>query len=152
MKLANLVGERFKERPADCNIDSHALMIRGGYIKYVANGIYSSFMPMKRTLRKIENIIRQEMDAIDGQEVLFPVVMPAILTRLFWSERMNAPLPVTVHVAERGRMAAYSSGYRNCFSAEQKCDDVSEITMFAALLSRKIDATDKDKIIVEHAP
>ena len=59
MKLANLVGERFKERPADCNIDSHALMIRGGYIKYVANGIYSSFMPMKRTLRKIENIIRQ---------------------------------------------------------------------------------------------
>ena len=82
MKLANLVGERFKERPADCNIDSHALMIRGGYIKYVANGIYSSFMPMKRTLRKIENIIRQEMDAIDGQEVLFPVVMPASL----WEE------------------------------------------------------------------
>lgn len=82
MKLANLVGERFKERPADCSIDSQALMVRGGYIKYVANGIYSSFMPMKRITKKIENIIRQEMDAIDGQEVLFPVVMPASL----WEE------------------------------------------------------------------
>ena len=69
MKLANLVGERFKERPADCSIDSQALMVRGGYIKYVANGIYSSFMPMKRITKKIENIIRQEMDAIDGREI-----------------------------------------------------------------------------------
>lgn len=45
MKLEKLVGERFKERPADCVIDSHALMIRGGYIKYVVNGIYSSLPP-----------------------------------------------------------------------------------------------------------
>ena len=42
MKLEHLVGDRFKERPADCQVDSHALMVRGGYIKYVANGIYSS--------------------------------------------------------------------------------------------------------------
>ena len=38
MKLEKLVGDRFKERPADCVIDSHALMVKGGYIKYVANG------------------------------------------------------------------------------------------------------------------
>ena len=50
MKLANLVGERFKERPSDCFIDSHALMVRGAYIKYVANGIYSSFTPLKRVV------------------------------------------------------------------------------------------------------
>ena len=43
MKLKNLVSQRFKERPADCLIDSHALMIRGGYMKYVANGIYFSY-------------------------------------------------------------------------------------------------------------
>ena len=43
MKLEHLVGDRFKERPADCQVDSHALMVRGGYIKYVANGIYSSY-------------------------------------------------------------------------------------------------------------
>ncbi|MBQ4164870.1 MAG: proline--tRNA ligase, partial [Oscillospiraceae bacterium] len=82
MKLDKLVGDRFKERPSDCNIDSHALMVRGGYMKYVANGIFSSYMPLKRVTRKIEQIIREEMDAIDGQEVMFPVVMPATM----WQE------------------------------------------------------------------
>ncbi len=82
MKIDKLAGERFKEKPSDCVIDSHALMLRGGYMKGVANGIYSSFMPLRRITRKIENIIREEMDAIDGQEVQFPVVMPASL----WAE------------------------------------------------------------------
>ncbi len=82
MKLEKLVGDRFKERPSDCVIDSHALMIRGGYIKNVANGIFSLYPPLYRVTRKIEQIIREEMDAIGGQEVLFPVVMPASL----WEE------------------------------------------------------------------
>ncbi len=82
MKLEKLVGDRFKERPSDCLVDSHALMVRGGYMKYVANGIFSSYMPLKRITRKIEQILREEMDAIDGQEVSFPVVMPASL----WEE------------------------------------------------------------------
>ncbi|MCR5690983.1 MAG: proline--tRNA ligase [Eubacterium sp.] len=82
MKLDKLVGERFKEKPSDCVIDSHALMMRGGYMKDVAKGIYSQFMPLKRTCQKIEGIIRQEMNAIDGQEVLFPVALPASL----WDE------------------------------------------------------------------
>ena len=82
MKLEKLVGERFKERPSDCVVDSHALMVRGGYMKYVANGIFSSYMPLKRITRKIESILREEMDAIDGQEVSFPVVMPASI----WQE------------------------------------------------------------------
>ena len=79
MKISNLVGERFRERPAECVVDSHALMVRGGYIKGVANGIFSSFPVLRRITAKIERIIREEMDAIDGQEVLFPVVMPASL-------------------------------------------------------------------------
>lgn len=82
MKIKNLVGQRFKERPADCVIDSHAFMLRGGYMKYVGNGIFSEFPTLKRVTSKIENIIREEMNAIDGQEVLFPVVMPAEL----WQE------------------------------------------------------------------
>lgn len=82
MKLEKLVGERFRERPSDCVVDSHALMVRGGYLKFVASGIFSSYMPLKRVTRKIEQIIREEMDAIDGQEVQFPVVMPASL----WQE------------------------------------------------------------------
>lgn len=82
MKLDKLVGERFKERPSNCVIDSHALMCRGGYIKQMANGIYSSYTPLKRVTQKIERIIREEMDALDGQEVLLPVAMPASL----WAE------------------------------------------------------------------
>lgn len=82
MKVSKLVGSRFKERPADCVIDSHALMVRGGYMKNVGNGIYSEFPLLKRITTKIERIIRQEMDAIDGQEVLFPVTLPADL----WDE------------------------------------------------------------------
>ena len=82
MKVSKMLGERFKEAPKDCAIESHALMMRGGYMKYVGNGIYSLFTPAKRITSKIEKIIREEMDRIDGQEVMFPVVMPATL----WEE------------------------------------------------------------------
>ena len=82
MKVSKLLGERFKEAPSDCTIESHKLMVRGGYMKYVSNGIYSLFTPAKRSCKKIEAIIREEMDRIDGQEVLFPVAMPASL----WEE------------------------------------------------------------------
>ena len=82
MKVSELLGTRFKDAPSSCIIESHKLMVRGGYMKYMANGIYSLFMPTKRITRKIENIIREEMDKIDGQEVMFPVVMPATL----WEE------------------------------------------------------------------
>lgn len=82
MKIDKLVGDRFRERPSDCIVDSHAFMVRGGYLKYVANGIFSSYTPLKRVTQKIEKILREEMDAIDGQEVQFPVVMPASL----WQE------------------------------------------------------------------
>jgi prolyl-tRNA synthetase len=82
MKLDKLVGERFKERPSECEIDSHALMLRGGYMKHVGSGIFSAYTPLKRIMQKIEQIIREEMDKIDGQEVLFPVVIPASL----WEE------------------------------------------------------------------
>ncbi len=82
MKVATLLGERFKKAPADCVVDSQALMVRGGYIKSVGTGLFSFFMPAKRIAKKIENIIREEMDRIDGQEVMFPVVMPGSL----WQE------------------------------------------------------------------
>ncbi len=82
MKLDKLVGDRFKERPSDCVVESHALMLRGGYMKNVANGIYSQFPPLRRVTAKIEHIIREEMDAIGGQEVLFPVALPGSL----WEE------------------------------------------------------------------
>ncbi len=82
MKLSQLVSKRYKETPADCQIASQALMMRGGYIKSVANGIYTLFPVTKRITRKIENILREEMDAIGGQEVMFPVALPASM----WEE------------------------------------------------------------------
>ena len=82
MKLKNLVSKRYKETPADCQIASQALMMRGGYIKPVGNGIFTLFPITKRITAKIEKIIREEMNRIDGQELLFPVAMPATL----WQE------------------------------------------------------------------
>ena len=82
MLMSKLVGERTKTSPSDAVIKSHSLMIRAGFMKLVANGIWSLAMPTKRIQKKIENIIREEMDNIDGQECLFPVVMP----RELWEE------------------------------------------------------------------
>lgn len=82
MKVRNMLGATSKTAPSDCSIASQILMTRGGYMKYMCNGIYSLYMPTRRITRKIEQIIREEMDAVDGQEVLFPVAMPATL----WEE------------------------------------------------------------------
>ena len=71
MKLDKLVGERFKEKPSDCVVESHALMMRGGYMKDVAKGIYSQFTPLKRICQKIEAIIREEIE-YKGVSVLIP--------------------------------------------------------------------------------
>ena len=57
-------------------------MLRAGYMKQISTGIYTLLTPAKKSVLKIENIIREEMNAVDGQEVLFPVVMP----REMWDE------------------------------------------------------------------
>ena len=82
MKLGEMLGFRFKETPSDCQIASHILTLRGGYIKNVGNGIFSLYPPGKRIAMKIEQIFREEMDAIGGQEIMLPVAMPASL----WKE------------------------------------------------------------------
>jgi len=82
MLISQLLGERLKEKPGEASLISHIYLLRGGYVRQVANGIYSMLMPAKRIAMKIENIIREEMDRIEGQEVLFPVVLPADL----WQE------------------------------------------------------------------
>ena len=76
MLLSKLCCERTKEAPGDAKIKSHILLARAGYIKQVSNGIYSMTMPCQKMSQRIQKILREEMDACDGQEVLFPVVMP----------------------------------------------------------------------------
>ena len=56
MKIRNLVGNRFKERPSDCVVDSHALMVRGGYIKNVANGIFSLYHQLRELQRRLRTL------------------------------------------------------------------------------------------------
>jgi len=81
-RMSQMVGRRLKEDPKDAKTVSHKFLVRGGYIRPVSAGIYSLLPIAKRTIRKIEEIIREEMNAIDGQEVLMPVVLPAEL----WQE------------------------------------------------------------------
>ena len=79
MKMSQLFGSRLKEDPADATTYSHKFLVRGGYVRPVSAGIYSLLPVGKRVIAKIENIIRQEMDRVGGQEVLMPVVLPADL-------------------------------------------------------------------------
>ena len=76
MRFSKLVIETSKTAPGDATIISHILLVRAGFIKRVANGIYTLGMPALKMASKIESIIREEMDRLDGQEVKFPVVMP----------------------------------------------------------------------------
>jgi len=81
MRASKYTIATLKETPADAEIISHQLMIRAGLIRKLASGIYS-WLPMGfRVLQKIENIIREEMNASGAQEVMLPVVQPAELWR-----------------------------------------------------------------------
>ena len=82
MKLSKLVGERLKDAPAGVMSKSHSYLIRAGYIKQVSNGIYTLLPPAQKINLKLQEIIREEMDALGGQECLFPVVMPKELWEL----------------------------------------------------------------------
>lgn len=82
MNISKLVGERTKESPANVISKGHEMLLRGGYIKQVCNGVYSLLMPAVKVQKKIIQIIREEMDKVNGQEVLFPVLMPKELWQL----------------------------------------------------------------------
>ena len=82
MKTTQLLIPTQKEAPNDAKIISHQLMIRAGLISKLASGLYS-YLPMGvRILKKVEAIIREEMDKVGSQEVLMPVTQPAEL----WQE------------------------------------------------------------------
>ena len=82
MKATQFTLTTLKETPSDAEIISHQLLIKGGFIRKLASGIYS-WMPLGlRVLRKVETIVRQEMDRSGAQELLMPVTQPAEL----WQE------------------------------------------------------------------
>ena len=81
MKASRFFISTLKEAPADAEVASHKLMMRAGFIKRLGAGIYN-YMPMGlRVIRKVENIIREEMNRAGAVELLMPVVQPAELWR-----------------------------------------------------------------------
>ncbi|MBX3046404.1 MAG: proline--tRNA ligase [Anaerolineales bacterium] len=82
MKMSHMFGTTMRQAPSEAETTSHQLLVRAGFIRQLGAGIYS-LMPMgKRSIDKIENIMRAEMNAIGGQELFMPVVHPADL----WQE------------------------------------------------------------------
>ncbi len=82
MKTTQLLMPTLRETPADAEVISHKLLLRGGYIRKLGSGIYN-YLPLGlRVLQKIENIVREEMNAVGAQELLMPMVVPAEL----WQE------------------------------------------------------------------
>ena len=88
MKMSNLFVQTLRENPSDAEVVSHKLLVRAGYIKKLTSGVYSFLPLMWRVLKKVENIIREEMDRAGAQELLMPFVQPKEL----WEEsgRWNA--------------------------------------------------------------
>ncbi|MBQ3785454.1 MAG: proline--tRNA ligase [Alphaproteobacteria bacterium] len=82
MDISKLLGKRYKEKSNEVKLKSHELLIRGGYIRPVVSGVFSLLHPGQRVLKKIENIVRQEINAVGGQEVEMPLVQPKEL----WQE------------------------------------------------------------------
>ena len=77
MRTTNLYAPTLRETPAEAEVRSHQLMLRAGMIRKAAGGLYS-YLPLAwRTIKKIEEIIREEMDAAGGQEISMPILQPA---------------------------------------------------------------------------
>ena len=99
MRLSQLFGKTVREAPAEAETASHQLLIRAGMINQVAAGIYT-YMPLAfRVLKKIEYIIRDEMNKAGGQELLMPSLQPLDI----WKEsgRDEALGPVLFHLKDR---------------------------------------------------
>ena len=79
MLVSKLYAPTLREVPAEAEIPSHKLMLRAGYMRKSATGMYT-FLPLaQRVLKKIEAIIREEMEAAGAQEILMPVLQPSEL-------------------------------------------------------------------------
>ncbi|MHB1356753.1 MAG: proline--tRNA ligase [Anaerolineae bacterium] len=102
MRLSTLFGRTLREVPSDAEVISHQLCLRAGLIRQVAAGIYS-YLPLGwRVLRKIEQILREEMDSVDGQEMAMPVVQPAELWKATGRYDAPAPGPALLRFRDRG--------------------------------------------------
>ena len=82
MKMSKLFVQTLREFPSDAEVISHKMLVRAGYIRKLTSGVYNYLPLMWRVLKKIENIVREEMDNAGAQELLMPFVQPKEL----WEE------------------------------------------------------------------
>jgi len=82
MRLSHLFSQTLREIPTDAEVASHQLLVRGGFIRPLGTGIFTYLPLANRVLHKMMILMREEMNAIGGQEILMPVVHPADL----WQE------------------------------------------------------------------
>src|SRR5581483_6287645 len=92
MRMSRLFLRTLRDDPADAEVDSHRLLVRAGYIRKVAAGIYSWLPIGYRVLRRVEEIVRQEMDAAGAQELLLPIVQPLELWQRTGRDKAYGPL------------------------------------------------------------
>jgi prolyl-tRNA synthetase len=97
VRASQLFLPTLREAPADAEAVSHKLLVRGGYIRQVTAGVWT-FLPLGwRVHQKIVQIVREEMDAIGGQEMLMPVLTPVEL----WQETKRAHIPELFRLKDR---------------------------------------------------
>ena len=110
MRASQLFLPTLREDPADAEAASHKLLVRGGFIRQVSAGLWT-FLPLGwRVHQKIVQIIREEMNAIGGQEMLCPVLTPAEL----WEKtgRITIPDGLQADGSERARSSSCRSRTR----------------------------------------
>lgn len=103
MRCSHLYLPTLKEAPADAEIKSHQLMLRAGMIRKLASGIYTWLPLGLRVLRKVEAIVREEMNRINGQEILMPHLQPEALWQK--SKRWDAYGPELLRITDRHERA-----------------------------------------------
>ena len=74
--MSTLFLRTLRDDPADAEVPSHKLLVRAGYVRRVAPGIYSWLPLGLRVLRRVEDVVREEMDAIGAQEIHLPALLP----------------------------------------------------------------------------
>src|SRR5215216_309604 len=96
-RASQLFLPTLRDDPADAEAVSHRLLVRGGFIRQLSAGVFT-FLPLGwRVQRRIEQVIREEMDAIGGQELLMPVLTPIEL----WEATGRAGIPEIFHLKDR---------------------------------------------------
>jgi prolyl-tRNA synthetase len=92
MRMSRLFLRTLRDDPSDAEVDSHRLLVRAGYIRKVSAGMYSWLPLGHRVLRKVEQIVREEMDAAGAQELLLPIIQPLEYWERTGRDRAYGPL------------------------------------------------------------